>query len=142
VADSRGKKGSSGLSVHQRMEQLALARLHARSLMEAAAAANIHYMTAIKYSKDPEYRALEAKVRADCWNEAINRMAGQLTHGLETLHSVMDGNADSARVNAARIIIEMVSQAVTLDGLRKEVSDLRAQIEAQTASEASTEEMP
>jgi hypothetical protein len=86
----------------------------------AAAAARISRATAYRWLSDPDVQRRIAEARRDALNRAIARLQEAATEAVDCLREVQrDGESESARVSAARCIIEQALRAAELGDIEE-----------------------
>src|SRR5437879_5891418 len=98
MADFGRRKGDSALLV-------ALAVGH--TVREAAQLAGIAERTATRRTADAEFRRRVAELRGEMVSQALGRLADASVEAAETLRSLLGGNSESARLGAAKAILEL-----------------------------------
>ncbi len=108
-------------------EKVLTALLHHGAVRAAAKEAGVSEATVFRYLQDPEFQRRYRAARADVVDAAIALMQRLCANAVSTLGSVMhDTKApSSARVAAARTILEQSMSAVELTGLRQEVEEIK-----------------
>jgi AcrR family transcriptional regulator len=108
-------------------EKVLTALLHHGAVRAAAKEAGVSEATVFRYLQDSEFQRRYRAARADVVDAAIALMQRLCANAVSTLGSVMhDTKAPaSARVAAARTILEQSMSAVELTGLRQEVEEIK-----------------
>jgi hypothetical protein len=111
-----------------RKTDLFIAALLAHSSIEAAAAAaGISRATAWRWVKDPIVIRRCHEARRDAMNRAIARLQEAATGAVDCLCEIQSkGESESARVSAARCILEQALRAVELGDVQERISRLEA----------------
>jgi hypothetical protein len=93
--------------------------------VEAAAAAGIAASTAHRWLKDPEVIRRLATARRDAMNRAMARLQEAAAGAVDCLCEVQrEGESESARVSAARCILEQAMRAAELGDLEERLAKL------------------
>jgi len=108
-------------------EKVLTALLHHGAVRSAAKEAGVSEATVFRYLQDPEFQRRYRAARASVVDAAIALMQRLCSHAVSTLGTVMhDTEAPaSARVSAARTILEQSIGGVELTELRQEIEDIK-----------------
>jgi molybdenum-dependent DNA-binding transcriptional regulator ModE len=108
-------------------EKVLTALLHHGAVRSAAKEAGVSEATVFRYLQDAEFQRRYRQARAGVVDAAIALMQRLCANAVSTLAAVMhDTDAPaSARVSAARTILEQSMSAVELTGLRQEVEEIK-----------------
>jgi hypothetical protein len=117
----RGLFVGHGEKKTRRLDQFIAAMMSHGTLEAAAAAAEIAASTARRWMKDPDVIRRFAEARRDAMNRAILRLQEAASGAVDGLCQVQkEGESESARVSAARCILEQalrLSSATSKNGL-------------------------
>ena len=118
-----------GEKLSRKQEALISALLTAPTLADAAHTAGIGEVTAWRWLKDSDFQAAYREARRAVVQQAITQVQRATGEAVETLRSVMQdsGSTASARVSAAKAILETAVKAVELEALEARVAALEAQ---------------
>ncbi len=111
-------------------EKVLTALLHHGAVRSAAKEAGVSEATVFRYLQDPEFQRRYRAARASVVDAAIALMQRLCANAVSTLGSVMhDTKAPaSARVSAAKTILEQSIGGVELTELRQEVEDIKGML--------------
>jgi hypothetical protein len=117
-----------GEKLSRKQEALISALLLAPTLADAAHTAGIGEVTAWRWLKEPTFQGAYREARRAVVQHAITQVQRATGEAVETLRSVMqDADAPaSARVSAARVILETAVRAVELEDLEARIAALEA----------------
>jgi hypothetical protein len=115
-----------GEKLSRKREQAIAALLSASTLVEAAKAAGIGDRTLWRWLQDPHFQTAYRQARRDAVGQAIARLQQVASTAVDTLESVMKSSAarDSARVAAARAVLELGVRAIELEDLEARLTAL------------------
>src|SRR5262245_4176812 len=91
----------------KREDALAVALAGGQTLRAAAAAAGIGERTATRRWADPFFRQRVAELRTDMVNRATGKLADAMTEAVDTLRGLLAAAFETARLGAARSILEL-----------------------------------
>lgn len=122
-----------GEKLSRKQEALISALLTAPTLAAAAHTAGIGEVTAWRWLKDTGFQASYREARRAVVQQAIVQVQRATGEAVETLRAVMqDANAPaSAKVSAAKTILETAVKAVELEDLEARLAVLEAQGQGQ-----------
>jgi molybdenum-dependent DNA-binding transcriptional regulator ModE len=108
-------------------EKVLTALLHHGAVRSAAKDAGVSEATVFRYLQDAEFQRRYRQARADVVDAAIALMQRLCSNAVTTLDAVMhDAEAPaSARVSAARTILEQSIGGVELTELRQEIEEIK-----------------
>ena len=111
-------------------EEIALCVLTSPNLKVAAEKAGISYKTLIRYRKNPEYQTAYQEMRKARFDETIQKAQAITLDALVTLHEISQNPAlnESARVSAARAILETGLQLHTVEAIETQLAEMKARI--------------
>lgn len=111
-------------------EAIALCVLTEPTLTAAAKKAGISKRTLCRYQKTPEYQAAYQAMRKARFNETLEKAQVLTLDALVTLHDISQdpGLNESARVSAARAILETGLQLHTVETIEAQIAELKARI--------------
>ena len=117
-----------GEKLSRKQEQTIAALLTCDSLTAAAAGCGIAEATLHRWLKDDGFQAAYREARRAVVQQAIVQVQGATGEAVETLRAVMqDADAPaSARVSAAKAILETAIRAVELEDLEARIAALEA----------------
>lgn len=108
-------------------EEVALLVLTSPNLKIAAEKADISYKTLMRYRKNPEFQAVYQQAKKERFRLAMEKSQAYTVEALETLREIQN-NPDlneSARVSAAKGILELGVQLHSLEAIEAELNELR-----------------
>jgi hypothetical protein len=113
-----------------KQERALQAVLSHRTLKEAALTAGISETTLWRYMRDETFSRRLREARREAASQALMGLQQGLGEAVKTLSEIMaDGNASpSARVTAARVIIDQSRRAFETDELKARLDDLERYI--------------
>jgi hypothetical protein len=88
-------------------EGLGLLLAAGKTVQEAAQTAGISERTAHRRLDDPAFRRLVVKLRGEMVARATGRLSDAAVKAVDTLVKLLDADSDSARLGAARSILEL-----------------------------------
>ena len=108
-------------------EKVLVALLHHGAVRAAAKESGVSEATVFRYLQDAEFQRRYRAARADVVDAAVALMQRLCSNAVTTLDTVMhDTDAPaSARVSAARTILEQSMSGVELTQLRQEVEEIK-----------------
>jgi hypothetical protein len=108
-------------------EQIALCVLTTPNLKAAAEKAGIAYCTLMRYRKNPEFQEVLQSVKKASFETAMQKVQAMTLGALDTLYEIRGNPAlnESARVSAARTILEFGADAHRLEAIEAELAELR-----------------
>ncbi len=111
-------------------EKVLTALLHHGAVRSAAKEAGVSEATVFRYLQDAEFQRRYRAARAAVVDAAIALMQRLCANAVSTLDTVMhDTEAPaSARVSAAKTILEQSIGGVELTGLRQEIEDIKGML--------------
>jgi hypothetical protein len=115
MAEFVRRKGDSALL-------LALAAGH--TVREAAERAGVSERTATRRLADPIFRRLVTKTRADLMDGAMGKLADSTGQAVVTLRGLLEAVSETARLGAAKTILEMAARLKETVELEQRVRDL------------------
>ena len=107
------------------------------TMEEAAEAAGVNRATIFRWLQQEEFQTAYTQVRRESVKHAIARLQNRSSEAVEVLAEIMkdEMNAPSARVSAAKAIIEYSIKAVEVEDLAKRLAELEALFKLQAESE-------
>jgi hypothetical protein len=119
-----------------RQEKALLALLTESSIREAATASQVGERTLYAWLKEPVFAEAYRQARKEAVSRALGRLQQVAAAAVDTLHAVTtDTEAPApARVNAAKIILELAVKAVELEDLEQRLSAVEALSRGQSQS--------
>lgn len=108
-------------------ENVALCVLTSPNLKAAAENAGISYTTLRRYRKNPEFQAILQETKKALFGEAMQKAQAYSLDALETLQAVHKNPVlnESARVSAAKGILELAIQLHSMEAIESELAELR-----------------
>ena len=109
----------------QKLEGFIAAMLTHPTVEAAAKAAGISHVTAWRWSKDEDFIARYRAARRDAMQHALARLEQAAAGSVECLAEVQSkGESESARVSAARCILETALKVVELNDIQERIERL------------------
>lgn len=123
----------------RKQDRAILALLTSSTLSEAAKAAGIGEATLWRWLQLPDFQEAYREARRQAVNQAITRLQQATGEAVETLRNIArdDEAKDSARVTAAKVILEMAFKAVELEDLTARVEELERSAEVKRNAQRS-----
>src|SRR5215469_15392219 len=119
--------GREGGKRQQKLNDFIAALLSRSSVEDAAKAAGIGHATAWRWLKDPAVQARLREARKDAMNAAMVRLQEAASGAVDCLCEVQkEGESESARVSAARCILEQALRAAEVGDLEERLAKLEA----------------
>lgn len=108
-------------------EQIALLVLTQPTLKMAAEKAGISYKTLTRYRKNPEFQAVLQAEKVAIFHDTMQKAQAYTMEALETLREIQNNSAlnESARVSAAKGILELGTQLHSMEAIEAELAELR-----------------
>jgi hypothetical protein len=120
---SGGHGGEKGNKLHLFVTAL----LSHAGVPDAARAAGISVRTAWRWMRDPAVQARLREIRKDAMNAAMVRLQEAASGAVDCLCEVQrEGESESARVSAARCILEQALRAAEVGDLEERLAKLEA----------------
>src|SRR5215469_17787640 len=111
----------------RKLNEFIAAMLSHSSVEDAARAAGISRVTAWRWLKDPAVQARLREARKDAMNAAMVRLQEAASGAVDCLCEVQkEGESESARVSAARCILEQALRAAELGDLEERLAKLES----------------
>ncbi len=107
-------------------EQAALALLEYPTVAEAARAVEVSETTLYRWMNETEFKEVYRTARREVVRQAVARLQRACRMAVDTLQDVMEcgDSPASARVTAARTVLEMAFKAVELEDIDERVTAL------------------
>ncbi len=111
-------------------EKVLVALLHHGAVRAAAKEAGVSEATVFRYLQDAEFQRRYRAARADVVDAAVALMQRLCSNAVTTLGTVMHDNKApaSARVSAAKTILEQSMSGVELTQLRQEIEEIKGML--------------
>lgn len=108
-------------------EQIALLVLTQPTLKMAAEKAGISYKTLTRYRKNPEFQAVLQAEKVAIFHDTMQKAQAYTMEALETLREIQNNPTlnESARVSAAKGILELRTQLHSMEAIEAELAELR-----------------
>jgi DNA-binding MurR/RpiR family transcriptional regulator len=122
-----------GEKLSRKQEVAIAALLTCPTLAEAAQRAGISEPTLGRWLRRDDFQTAYRQARREAVSQAIAHLQRVSGEAVETLRAIMaDGKAPaSARVTAARAVLEVAIKAVELEDLEARIADLEARLTAE-----------
>lgn len=101
------------------------------TILDACKEAKVSHNTGHKYLKDPEFKEAYLELRRETMQQATNKLQQSAILAVETLESVMsdtDNSTPSARVQAARAVLENAYKSLEIDDLQQRIEHLEEKL--------------
>jgi hypothetical protein len=107
------------------------------SIAEAAKSVGIGQRTLWRWLKDPEFKEQYRIARSNVVIQAVAQIQSSLTEAIKTLRDVMKDveSPSSAKVSAARAVIDMSLKAVEIEDLQVRIEKLENVVETKNREE-------
>lgn len=108
-------------------EEIALCVLTSPNLKAAAEKAGISYKTLMRYRKNPEFQTAYQTAKQERFALTMQKAQAYTLEALETLREIQSNPAlnESARVSAAKGILELGTQLHSMEAIEAELAELR-----------------
>lgn len=108
-------------------ERIALLVLTQPTLKMAAEKAGISYKTLTRYRKNPEFQAVLQAEKVAIFHDTMQKAQAYTMEALETLREIQNNSTlnESARVSAAKVILELGTQLHSVEAIEAELAELR-----------------
>ena len=111
------------------------------SVESAAKAVGISRATAWRWMKDPAVIARLAEARRDSMKAAMAKLQQAASASVDCLCEIQrEGESESARVSAARVILEQALRSVELQGVQERLDALEAIVKSRNWKGAGSEQ--
>lgn len=111
---------------------LLLALASGQTTRDAARTAGIGERTATRRVADPEFRRLIAQTRNEMTNRTLGHITDAMTAAADTLRSLLNAEAESVRLAAARTILELPNKMSISLELAEQLEELKQHYEQAT----------
>lgn len=117
-----------GEKLTRKQDQAIAALLTCASILDAAQACAVAEVTLYRWLKDPAFQTAYREARRAVVQHAITQVQRATGEAVETLRSVMQDTTTpaSAKVSAAKTILEMAMRGVELEDLAARIAALEA----------------
>ena len=114
-----------------RIEETVLALLQSKTDSDACEALGIHRTTLFRWKKNPHLQRLYREARRDLYETNISQLQTGTSEAIQTLRAIVgDKDAqDSARVSAARVILDQAAKHFEREALEDRIRLLEKIIE-------------
>jgi hypothetical protein len=121
----RGFSAGHGEKRSRKLDQFVVSMMSCKTVEDAAVAVGIAASTAHRWLKDPVIVQRLREARRDAMTRAIARLQEAATGAVDCLCEVQSsGESESARVSAARTILEQALRAVELQDIQGRLDKL------------------
>ena len=117
--------------LNAKQERFAVALMTTSTITEAFNIANITNATAYKYLKDPDFSAYYMQLRREAMQQATNKLQQSAVLAVRTLENVMkdvENSTSSARVQAARTVLENAYRGLEIDDMQQRIEQLEQKL--------------
>jgi len=141
MAQNGTLSGEHGSRKANKLHLFVTALLSHAGVPDAARAAGISVRTAWRWMRDPAVQARLREIRKDAMNAAMVRLQEAAAGAVDCLCEVQkEGESESARVSAARCILEQALRAAELGDLEERLAKLEAIAQNRTWKGAGNEQ--
>ena len=115
-----------------KQEKFMIALMNTHTIVEACEQAGITNVTGHKYLNDSEFKAEYLKLRRETMQQATNKLQQAAVIAVETLENVMldaENSTPSARVQAARTVLENAYRGLEIDDIQQRIEQLEKRLE-------------
>lgn len=125
-----------GAKFPRKQQQAIAALIQAPSIREAARAVGVSEATLFRWLQVPAFRATYREARRRVVEQAIARLQRASSEAVEVLRAIMTDpeKPSSARVTAARTVLDYALRAVELDNLAARIEALEGALELGSTS--------
>jgi hypothetical protein len=111
------------------MERLITALLSHPTVEAAAKSISVADTTVWRWMQRPEFQAAYAKARRECMRQVTAKLQEASGEAVEALREIQrGGESESARVSAARTILEMAIKAADIEDIQQRLDALEKSI--------------
>lgn len=114
-----------------KQEKFIIALMQTSTIVDACKQAGITGNTGHKYLNDPGFNREYLKVRRGTMQQATNKLQQSAMIAVETLENVMtdvENSTPSARVQAARAVLENAYRSLELDDMQQRIEQLEERL--------------
>jgi len=117
----------------QKQDKIIAALLSSENFREAAKNAGISEATLYRQLKDETFQTAYKAAKREIVNHAVGQLQKATGTAVKTLGSILEdaSAAPSARVSAAKVVLEMAVKAVEIEDLEDRISNLERLVEVQ-----------
>lgn len=115
------------VKINAKQERFAVALMSTSTITEAYTMAKITNSTAHKYLNDPGFKEYYMQLRREAMQQATNKLQQSAILAVETLENVMtdiENSTSSARVQAARAVLENAYRGLEVDDIQQRIEQL------------------
>ena len=125
-----------GAKITRKKEQAVAALIEQPTIRDAAQVADIGEATLFRWLQDPSFQSAYRDAKRRVVDQAISRLQRASSEAVETLRTIMNdrGKPASARVMAARTVLEYAVEAIEIEDLTERVEELEASRDGYGAS--------
>lgn len=119
------------MNKHKNYEKVALSMLTCSTFKEVSEKTGISIATIRRYRHNKEFQEILENVKQEIYNETIQKAQGYCLESLNVLKSIMNDKTatDSARVSAARTIIEFGINVKEQEAIIDQIKEIERRIE-------------
>lgn len=117
----------------RRQEMVVLALLESRTVAAAAKKLNVSERQLYRHLADPKFAAAYARGRKEAFSNAMSAISPLATEAVATLRAALKSRDVSARIRAAKVILDKAFTGIAISDLAGEVAGIKAE---QAAAEA------
>lgn len=123
----------------RRQEMVVLALLESRTVAAAAKKLNVSERQLYRHLADPKFAAAYARGRKEAFSNAMSAISPLATEAVATLRAALKSRDVSARIRAAKVILDRAFTGIAISDLAGEIAGIKAE---QAAAEAARPTMP
>lgn len=138
LKDSRTKKATVTAIKPDNCDKVLSALLSEPTIKAAATRARVSEVTIWRYLKEPDFAAKYRKLRREVVEHTLLRMQGDISGAVGVLQAIATDTEQpaSARVAAAKAIIERTLHVVELGDMAARLAELETRVQAQQEEKA------
>jgi hypothetical protein len=110
---------------------LILALASGRKVEDAAKLARVSVATVYRRQRDEAFRAEVMNTRREMWTEAVGQLTAACTEAVDALRALLKDPVASARLGAAKTILETSQKGVELLELEQRLAAVEGRLESQ-----------
>lgn len=111
-------------------ERMAMALAEGKTLTQAAAEAGVHHKTVARRLESADFRELVSKYKREILSRAVAVLADGCSEASAHLRALLQHEDARISLGAAKEIISLSLKARQLEGVERELEELRARVDA------------
>lgn len=119
------------IKLNAKQEKFMIALMNTNTIVDACKEAGITTNTGHKYLNNPEFKQEYLRLRRETMQQATNKLQQSAVLAVETLENVMtdiENSTPSARVQAARAVLENAYKSLEIDDLQQRIEQLEMRL--------------